>query len=90
MSDAQAGTRSKLRVNLFIPETFPLLYADLAAQPAQHRAERIRHLSTIGLLSCKGNFSDVTNAPHDTPSGEPPEQDRIESAATIRGLLDGI
>ena len=90
MSDAPAGTRSRLRVNLYVPETFPLLYADLAAQPVQHRAERIRHLSTIGLLSCKGNFSDVTATPRETPPGEPPAQDRRESVAAIRGLLDGI
>ena len=80
----------KARVSVSVPGSFSLLHADLAAQPAHRRAERIRQLATIGLLACTGNLSahaSVTDTPH---GGEPPEQARAESVAAIRGLLDGI
>ena len=79
----------KVRVSVSVPGSFFPLHADLAAQPAHYRAERIRQLATIGLLACTGNLpahASVTDTSH---GGEPSEQARAESVAAIRGLLDG-
>jgi len=78
----------KLRINLYIPESFPLLHAEIEHHPVAFRAERMRQLATIGLLVCHGTFAPAS--PTDTPSGGRSNEAEAESAAAIRGLLEGF
>ena len=61
-----------IRIVLTVSEVSPELYAALVQVPERLRAERVRTLSTIGLLTMNGGFSPKA-AVADMPVGTAPE-----------------
>lgn len=60
--------KKSIRIVLTVSEVSPELYAALVQVPERLRAERVRTLSTIGLLTMNGGFSPKAVAV-DKPAG---------------------
>ncbi len=83
-----------LRIVVKIPTgTYPELCADLAQVSTRERAERMRLLAMIGLISLSGSGQGATNASVSINAiGEPPAKPPERSAASrlIQKLSSGL
>lgn len=81
-----------IRIVLTVSEVSPELYAALVQVPERLRAERVRTLSTIGLLTMNGGFSPkaptvdkpVDTVPEEATSTKPGKA--LDAARRLGGL----